>query len=282
MIPKNGLSIISWNVNGIRSKIVNEKTSAKKCPIPIEEDSNMAKMINNYDPDIICLSEVRCAEDVSKRIVCDHYPYKYYHQSTRTERGRGAGYSGTAIWSKIQPINVYNDLPTLKESNCEGRILVAEYKDFYLINVYTPNSGSNEEYRINEWDMAMLKYINTLKKTKGVVLVGDMNVCHTELDYHDTIPTKRRIAGLLPEERENFSNYIDNGMVDTFRYKYNDVCDGFTWWTPLFKQARILNKGWRLDYALVTDSLINYVNDSIILKDVMGSDHCPILLELEL
>ena len=122
---------------------------------------------------------------------------------------------------------------------------------------------------------------NTLKKTKGVVLVGDMNVCHTELDYYGNVPESKRGPGLLPEEKKNFTDYICNGMIDTFRYKYPNVDDGFTWWTPLFKQARGENKGWRIDYALVTDDIIDNVKDSLILKDVMGSDHCPVMLELE-
>lgn len=276
------LKIISWNVNGIRSKIINEKTPSKKGDILVEETSNLNKMVNDYLPDIICLSEVRCAEDVSQRIIYDKYPFKYYHQSTRTERGRGSGYSGTAIWSKIQPINVYKELPTLAETNLEGRIIVAEYDEFYLINVYTPNSGTNEEYRINHWDKAMLEYINILKETKSVVFVGDMNVCHTELDYYGDVPERKRIPGLLKEERDNFTNYTSCGMIDTFRYKYPNVEDGYTWWTPLFKKARGENKGWRIDYALVSDDLIDNVRDSLILESVMGSDHCPVMLELEL
>jgi exodeoxyribonuclease III len=273
--------IISWNVNGIRTKIINDKTSTKKCDILIEPDSNMGKMINDYNPDIICLSEVRCSEEISSRIKCDTYPFKYYNQSTRTERGRGAGYSGTAIWSKKEPIRIIKELPSLTESNIEGRVLVAEYDNYYLINVYTPNSGSNEEYRINQWDHAMLEYINMLKLEKEVILVGDMNVAHTQLDYHDKIPKNKRIVGLLPEEIDNFSNYINNGLIDTFRYKYPNISTGYTWWCPFKKEFRIYNKGWRLDYSLITNGLKEKMIDSIILKDVMGSDHCPILLEID-
>ena len=276
----NTLRIVSWNVNGIRFKIINDKTPSKKCDIHVEETSNLNKMVNDYLPDIVCLSEVRCAEEVSDRIIYDKFPYKYYHQSTRTERGRGSGYSGTAIWSKIKPINVYKELPTLEKPNLEGRIIVAEYENFYLINVYTPNSGTNEEYRINEWDKSMLAYINILKSKKGVIFVGDMNVCHTELDYYEKIPNKKRIAGLLPEERQNFTDYTKNGMIDSFRYKYPQVSDGYTWWTPLNKKARELNRGWRIDYALVSENMKSNIAQSLILRDVMGSDHCPVLLEI--
>lgn len=276
------VSIVSWNVNGIRSKIINEKTSTKKGDILVEDTSNLSKLIGSYSPDIICLSEVRCSEEISGRIKMYEYPYKYYNQSTRTERGRGAGYSGTAIWSKLEPLRVVNGLPTLDEPNIEGRVIMVEFKEYYLINVYTPNSGSNEDYRLYQWDKAMLKYINSLKEEKEVVLMGDMNVCHRPPDYYGKISEKKRVAGLLPEEIYNFSEYIENDFLDTFRYKNPNVNDGFTWWSPLYKQCRVLNKGWRLDYAIISNGLLEKLEDSSILSEIMGSDHCPILLKLKI
>ena len=276
------MRILSWNVNGIRSNIINDKTtSSKVADIPMNTDSNLQKCIDKYDPDVICFSEVRCAEDICKRIVYEPFPYKYYYQSTRTERGRGSGYSGVAIWSKTLPISITRGLPTLLEENNEGRVIVAEYDNYYLINVYTPNSGTNEEYRINTWDNSMYDYINSLKEKKEVILVGDMNVCHQPIDYYKDIPKKDRIAGLLPEERDNFSRYIECGMVDTFRHLYPGVVDGYTWWTPLFKKARVNNSGWRLDYALISCGLLKDLLDSVICKEIIGSDHCPILLVLQ-
>ena len=279
MSLNNMIRIISWNVNGIRSKIINEKTPTKKdCPINVEDDSNFMEMVSKYSPDIICLQETRCPNDIWDRIKFNGYEYTSLNYSTNPARGRGQGYSGTAIISRIKPINIVHGLETLDEVDCEGRVITVEFEKYFLINVYTPNSGTNEEYRINKWDISMLKYIKNLEKTKPVVFTGDMNVCHTELDLHKKMPkVSERIAGLLPEERMNFTQYINNNMIDTFRYLHNDE-KKFSWWSPLRKANREKNQGWRIDYFLCSKALQPNINSSEILNDIYGSDHCPILL----
>ena len=284
-IPKNSTKIISWNVNGIRSHIINDKTPANKKPIIIDHDSNFYQMAQQYDPDIICLQETRCSQEVFDRIYEPGdpiYPFRYINPSTGTDRGRGSGYSGTAVFSKFKPNDVIFGLPTLTEENNEGRVITIEYERFYLINVYTPNSGTNEEYRTTIWDIAMLSWINKLKEKKSVILVGDMNVCHQDIDIYSGIPKnlKERIAGLLPEERDGFGKYIENGMIDSYR-KFNDSDGGYTWWNPKIKAFRSANKGWRIDYGLVSDDIEDGIIGSEILSKIMGSDHCPIMLSIK-
>jgi len=175
-----------------------------------------------------------------------------------------------------------NGLPTLKEANIEGRCVTAEFDKFFLINAYTPNSGSNETFRLDEWDVRMLEWLKSLKETgKEIVFVGDMNVCHKEIDVFSGFPRKsQRIAGLLPEEQENMSQYIGAGFVDSYRYYHEDEDEGFTWWNPRIKQFRKLNKGWRLDYGLVSN--IEFCVSSEIAAEVEGSDHCPIIIKIKL
>jgi len=287
-------TIISWNVNGIRSNILTspgEKYTTRKVnpkPLVIKSDSNFAKMLEKYEPDVVCFQEVRCDQSVAEAIVdnigeegSQYFPFKYHNVSCSTQKGRGCGYAGTAIWSKTMPIRVVNNIPGIE--NDEGRVIMVEFDKYYLITVYTPNSGTNEDYRINVWDPAMLKYITELKETgKGVILTGDMNVCHCEIDIYCGLPGRNeRIAGLLPEEREAFGKYILSGFVDTWRTLYPDEDEGFTWWNPRIKQFRELNRGWRIDYALVSAELMRDITKASILADVMGSDHCPILLKIK-
>jgi len=289
-MKRKSLSIISWNVNGIRSHIINEKTPNNKKPIIMEPDSNFYRMVTEYTPDIICLQETRCSQEIFDRIyepdISDGplFPFRYINPSTNPERGRGSGYSGTAIFSKIEPKDVIFGLPSL--DNDEGRVITVEYDSFYLINVYTPNSGTNEEYRTTVWDDAMLNWYNYLSKEssdkKPVILVGDMNVCKEEIDIYSGFPVnpKQRIAGLLPEEREGFNKYIENGMIDSLR-QFNQSTDQYTWWNPKIKTFRELNRGWRIDYCLVDKSIGELMEESVILKEVMGSDHCPIMLKIK-
>lgn len=277
-------TIVTWNVNGIRSNIITDpeqkfKITKQQNTFEVGKNSNFQKLVDGYQPDILCLQETRCDEKIFKSIVSD-FPYADINQSTGTQRGRGAGYSGTAIFSKIEPINITKDLPTLPDVNNEGRCITAEFTNMYVVNVYTPNSGTNEDFRINIWDPAMLQYLNDLKSTgKDVVLVGDMNVCHKEEDVFAGFPSaSQRVAGLLPEERDGFDKYIQNGFIDSFRNICPDQHDGYTWWNPRIKQFREQNKGWRIDYALTSRQNILKVN---ILKNIYGSDHCPYLVELD-
>lgn len=281
MSLNNVNKIISWNVNGIRSKIINDKTTTKKdVKINIEDDSNLSLMISKYNPNIVCLQETRCPNDIWERIEFNNYPYSYINVSTNTARGRGQGYSGTGVISKIEPLNVIYGLDTLEKPNDEGRVITLEFEQYYLINVYTPNSGTNEDYRINYWDMAMLKHIKNLEKHKPVVFTGDMNVCHTELDLYKKMPKpSERITGLLPEERMNFTQYINIHMIDTFRYVKSDNRK-YSWWSPLRKSNRDKNNGWRIDYFLCSQILKDKILEADILNDVYGSDHCPILFTL--
>jgi len=278
-----GIKIVTWNVNGIRSNIITDpdqkfKITKQQNTFAVGKQSNFQKLVEEYQPDILCLQETRCDEKIFNSIVSD-FPYCFINQSTNPQRGRGAGYSGTAIFSKIKPINITKDLPTLSEINNEGRCITAEFENFYVVNVYTPNSGSNEEFRVNIWDPAMYEYLNRLKNTgKDVVFVGDMNVCHKEHDVFSGFPSvSQRVAGLLPEERDGFDKYIQNGFIDSYRYLKPDIADGYTWWNPRIKQFREQNKGWRIDYALVSRDNISKVN---ILRNIFGSDHCPYLVEL--
>jgi exodeoxyribonuclease-3 len=282
------IKVVSWNVNGLRSNILSEpntKYSGKvskgvPSPFPIHEDSHFAQMVMRYDPDIVCLQETRCDSKIFDAIVDNvtNLRYRHINHSINPARGRGSGYSGTAIFSKENPIAYTNGLPTLGSTpDIEGRCCTAEFANFYVVNVYTPNSGSNEEYRINVWDKAMLHYLNQLKSTsKNVILVGDMNVCREPLDIYSGYPSgSQRIAGLLPEEIDNMKQYIENGFIDTYRFHNPDEDEGFTWWNPKIKQFRQDNKGWRIDYALVSDEKLSI--DSVIASEVMGSDHCPIV-----
>jgi len=213
----------------------------------------------------------------------DQYPYRYLNPSTSHACGRGSGYSGTAIFSKIEPTEVTMGLPTLDEPNLEGRCITAEFDDFFLINVYTPNSGTNETFRLSEWDGAMLKWLERLKGYgKTIVLVGDMNVAREEIDIFSGFPLgSKRIAGLLPEERVNMQHYIDAGFIDTYRHYHEHEDEGFTWWTQRVRSFRELNKGWRIDYGLVYGAEDVCVASDIA-SEVMGSDHCPIVLKMKM
>ena len=274
-----GINIISWNLNGIRSNILSSTPFPKKGSVPISSDSNLGLLISKYNPDIICFQETRCPIDIWSRIEFK-YEFTYLNFSTSKNKGRGCGYSGTGVLSRYEPLNVTYNLETDKGVDNEGRVITLEYEEFYLVNVYTPNSGTNEDYRINDWDHSMKKHIIKLEKNKPVILLGDMNVCHKETDLHKKMPNaKQRIAGLLPEERMNFSQYINIGMIDTFRYIHNDLAK-YTWWSPLRKSNRENNLGWRIDYILVSKALEQNIKESQVLDDVYGSDHCPIQLNI--
>jgi len=282
-------TIISWNINGIRSNrltVPGHKYSARRAngellPFHTHPASNFAQMVEKHKPDIVCLQETRCDLAVANSITDDCFPFRYFQQSTRQEQGRTSGYAGTAIWARIKPINVTMGLPTLTTPNREGRIITLEFDSFFVITVYTPNSGTNEAYRIGEWDPAIKQYLTDLILTgKNIIFAGDMNVCHHELDIFSGFPSNSiRIAGLLPEERSAFNQYIDIGLRDPYRELYPDEDEAFTWWNPRIKKFREANKGWRIDYTLVSKNV--KVHDAQILTNVFGSDHCPILLKIQ-
>ena len=249
------MKLISWNVNGIRAVI-------KK---------GFYDFISEYEPDILCLQEIKAnKEQVDLQLI--DYPYQYWNSADKK------GYSGTAIFSKIKPLNVKNDLG-IRKHDTEGRVITAEFKDYFLVTVYTPNSKRELlrlDYREKEWDVDFLKYLKELEKQKPVIFCGDLNVAHQEIDLKNP-KTNHKNAGFTDEEREGFNNYINAGFIDTFR-EFEKGGGHYTWWSYMF-QARARNIGWRIDYFCASKKILSTVNNSYILKDVMGSDHAPIVIE---
>ena len=251
------MKIISWNVNGIRAVI-------KKGFYDFMIDTN---------PDIICIQETKAHPEQVDLDLGD-YPYQYWNSAEKK------GYSGTAIFSKIEPLNIKYGIGIKKHDN-EGRVIAAEFKDYYLVTVYTPNSKRELlrlDYRQKEWDVDFLKYLKILEKVKPVIFCGDLNVAHKEIDLKNP-STNHRNAGFTDEERAGFDNYIDAGFIDTFR-EFEKGEGHYTWWSYMF-QARTRNIGWRIDYFCVSKILMKSVKQSYILKDVMGSDHAPVVIEID-
>ena len=251
------MKIVSWNVNGIRAVL-------KK---------GFLDFLDNINPDIICIQETKASPE-QVELELDDYPYKFWNSAIKK------GYSGTAIYSKIESINIEYDLNIEKHDN-EGRVICFELKNYYLVTVYTPNSKrdlSRLSYREKEWDVDFLKYIKEKEKKKPVIFCGDLNVAHKEIDLKNP-KTNKRNAGFTEEERRGFDNYIESGFVDTFRM-FNNEAGHYTWWSYMFN-ARTKNIGWRIDYFCVSQSIKNKIKKSIILPEVMGSDHAPILIEIK-
>ena len=251
------MKIVSWNVNGIRAVL-------KK---------GFLDFLDNINPDIICIQETKASPE-QVELELDDYPYKFWNSAIKK------GYSGTAIFSKIEPINIEYDLNIEKHDN-EGRVICFELKNYYLVTVYTPNSKrdlSRLSYREKEWDVDFLKYIKEKEKKKPVIFCGDLNVAHKEIDLKNP-KTNKRNAGFTEEERRGFDNYIESGFVDTFRM-FNNEAGHYTWWSYMFN-ARTKNIGWRIDYFCVSQKIKTKIKKSIILPEVMGSDHAPILIEVE-
>lgn len=281
------VKIVSWNVNGIRSNIFCEGSLKKNKKIYKELNaSNLKHLIDKYNPDIICFQETKCSEEIAKQFQFAEYPFKYWNQS-KGEKHRGAGYSGTSIWSKIEPEFVDNKFikDELSFENHEGRFIIAKFKDFDLINVYVPNSGTNFDYRIQEWD----KNIHAILERsidKPLIYTGDLNVVSQASDiWNPKIMNIKNMNhkehnGLLKEERENLSKLINTiDYVDVYRYLYPKTENKYTWWDQR-RKMRNDNKGRRIDYYLVHKKFIEIIKDSLILDDIMGSDHCPIMLEI--
>ncbi len=263
------MKIYSWNVNGIRA-VVNKGT--------------FQKFIAEHQPDILCLQETKAMQGQAE---IDIPEYEEYWNSADKK-----GYSGTAIFSKQKPLSVDFGLPfkiakqfglsddSYGDPNAEGRIVTAEYDDFYLVTVYTPNSKddlSRLQLRHKNWDPAFLTYIKILEQHKPVVFCGDLNVAHTEDDLANPKPNIGK-HGFTNEEREGFQRFIDSGFVDTFRM-FTEGNGHYTWWTH-WANARARNVGWRIDYFLVSEALKDQVVAADIHADVLGSDHCPVSIEL--
>lgn len=250
------MKIISFNVAGFRACL----------------NKGFDKFFYEENPDIICLQEVKA--ELSQ---IPFEPIGYYTYINPAEK---KGYSGTLVYTKIKPLNVMYGM-NIEEHDHEGRLITLEYEKFYLICMYTPNVKrdlSRLEYRM-KWEDDFLKYIKTLEKNKPVIVCGDFNVAHTEKDIKNA---KANIgnAGFTYEEREKFTNLLNNGFIDTFRYFNEDVTDAYTWWSYMGK-ARLNNIGWRIDYFITSKDFINNIKNPKIYTDVLGSDHCPIGIEVK-
>ena len=270
------MKIISWNINGIRSNILSQGTLKKNFTYDELQDSNLKQLIDKHDPDIICFQETKCSEEIGKRFVPNDtlYPFKYWNES-KGEGRRGSGYSGTSIWCKKEPKEIIYNFENF--NNDSGRFIYIEYDEFSLINMYVPNSGGNIEFRKDYWD-TNLKNLMDSKLEKPFILTGDFNVVHTKLDIWNPYSLDRaNMPGLLKHERDMFNSYLEN-YVDTFRYKYPEK-NMYTWWNTITK-SRAVNKGWRIDYFLIQKKFIDFIIDSTIDNDIMGSDHCPICLDI--
>ena len=251
------MKLISWNVNGLRAAI----------------NKGFNDFFNQIDADIFCLQETKMQEGQAD-IETDKY-FKYWNYAEKK------GYSGTAIFTKKEPIKVTYGLG-IEEHDKEGRIITLEYEKFYLVNCYTPNSKrelERLEYR-TIWEDIVRKYLKELNKTKPVIYCGDLNVAHKEIDLKNP-KTNTRSAGFTKEEREKMTELLESGFTDSFRYLYPEKEEAYTWWSYMF-HAREKNVGWRIDYFITSKDIENKIEDSIIHSEILGSDHCPIELRINL
>jgi exodeoxyribonuclease III len=256
---KSETHMLSWNVNGIRACL-------KK-----DFEESMQKI----NPDIICLQETKCQADTLPEINLD-YKYRFFNYANKK------GYSGTAILSKVEPLNVEYGIPSdLPGHNDEGRLICAEFENYYLITVYAPNSKDGLQrlgYRTQSWEPDMRKYLLERTEKKPVILCGDLNVAHQEIDLKNP-ESNRRSAGFTDEEREQLNILLDEGFTDTFRFHYPDKRDEYSWWSYR-TSARERNVGWRIDYFLADKRLNKRLKDAYIYQKILGSDHCPVGLML--
>ena len=251
------MKLISWNVNGLRA-----------CATKGFFDFFAAE-----DADIFCLGETKMQPDQA------HFDTEGYHQYWNSADKKG--YSGVAVFTKKEPLNVSYGLG-IDEHDHEGRVLTLEFENFYLVDVYTPNS-QNELARLDyrmKWDADFKDYVCALDKKKPVIICGDMNVAHQEIDLKNP-KTNRKNAGFTDEERQDMTNLLNSSFTDTFRFKYPDTVGVYSWWSYRFK-AREKNAGWRIDYFLTSDRLQDKIQDARIYTDVLGSDHCPVGLTISL
>ena len=253
------MKIVSWNVNGIRAVI-------KK---------DFKQQFVDMNADVLCLQETKAQVDQVMEAL--DWIDGYYIYANHAEK---KGYSGTAIISKTEPLNVTYDIGISEHDN-EGRVIAAEFEEFFVVTVYVPNSKndlSRLDYR-QTWDAAFLDYLKELEKTKPVIVNGDFNVAHKAIDLARPKPNYNKSAGFMQEEIDGMDNYTGKGLIDTFRLIHPETPEQYTWWSYR-GGARAKNVGWRIDYFLVSDSLKSSIKDAFILSDYMGSDHCPIGIDI--
>ncbi len=253
------MRIISWNVNGVRAV-------AKK---------DFFESFEAMNADVLCLQETKAQDDQVAETLEPLQGYHIYSNSAVKK-----GYSGTAIISKEKPLSVTKDMG-IAEHDTEGRVLCAEYENFYVVTVYVPNSGSDLkrlDYR-QSWDADFFNYLKKLEETKPVLVCGDFNVAHKAVDLARPKPNYNKSAGYMQEEIDGMDRFTQGGLADTFRHFYPDAVDKYSWWSYR-AGARGKNIGWRIDYFLATESFLPQLKDAFILPEVMGSDHCPVGVEL--
>lgn len=250
------MKLVSWNVNGLRACM----------------NKGFADFFRSVDADVFCVQETKMQPEQVE------FSFEGYHQYFNSAVKKG--YSGTAVFSKEEPISICYDL-CMDKHNEEGRVITAEYEDFYLVTVYTPNSQQELArlgYRM-EWEDDFRAYVMGLDSKKPVVICGDLNVAHREIDIKNPKSNVRN-AGFTIEERDKMTTLLESGFIDTFRDKYPDTKDAYTWWSYMF-HAREKNVGWRIDYFLASARLKDRIEDGIIYNEIMGSDHCPVGLILK-
>lgn len=251
------MRFVSWNVNGIRACV-------KK---------GFLEYFNEVQADIFCIQESKLQEGQINLELPGYYQYWNYAEKK--------GYSGTAVFTKDEPIDVQYGMG-IEKHDTEGRMITLEFDKFYLVTVYTPNA-QNElariDYRI-EWEEDFRNYLKTLENTKPVIVCGDLNVAHQEIDLKNP-KTNQNSAGFSKQERGQFQALIDAGFIDTYRYFYKDVTGAYSWWSYRFR-SREKNAGWRIDYFLVSQNLKPFLKDAKIHSEILGSDHCPVELEIEI
>ncbi len=251
------MKFISWNVNGLRACMT----------------KGFMDFFDKIDADFFCLQEIKLSEGQLDWEKEGYHAYWNYAEKK--------GYSGTAIFTKHEPISVAYGIG-IEEHDHEGRVITLEYEDFYMVTCYTPNS-QNELARLDYrmvWEDAFREYLNGLKAKKSVLICGDLNVAHKEIDLKNP-KTNRRNAGFTDEEREKMTVLLESGFIDTFRHFYPDMTDIYSWWSYRFK-AREKNAGWRIDYFLASEDLKDKLQGAAIHTDILGSDHCPVEVTVEI
>lgn len=249
--------MISWNVNGLRAAVT----------------KGFLDFFRDIDADIFCIQESKLSEGQIELDLPGYYDYWNYAQKK--------GYSGVAVFTKDKPLNVTYGIG-IEEHDNEGRVITAEYEDFYLITCYTPNSQrglTRLDYRMT-WEDAFLSYILKLEEKKPVIFCGDLNVAHKEIDLKNP-KTNRKNAGFTDEERGKMDVILSSGFCDSFRVLYSDKTDAYSWWSYM-GGARAKNVGWRIDYFIVSDKLKDRIKEAKIHSDILGSDHCPVELDIEI